>query len=92
MSQRSGLAAEDLQKLRWQILSRRFRKRIKRRRIRMLRTDQDGDIQVETDGQTLWVTTHPDEAHIPIWTPDYRRRAVRKPWRREYPVRHRKPR
>ena len=52
--------------------------RLKRRHIKLFRTDLDGDIEFISDGVHLRVETHPELIRIPDWVPARRRKALLK--------------
>ncbi|MFH2010710.1 MAG: MBL fold metallo-hydrolase [bacterium] len=59
-------------------LPQRIRKQLRRRGIKLLRTDLDGDVEFATDGDLLTVETHPELARLPDWAPKHRREAVQR--------------
>lgn len=56
----------------------RVQRMLARHRIKLLRTDRDGDVVFVSDGETLRVETHPKLTLMPVWAPPWAKKAVHK--------------
>lgn len=65
-------------KKRFDALPNPMRRQLARRRIKLLRTDQDGDVVFISDGKTLTVETYPELTLMPDWAPKWAKKALRR--------------
>jgi competence protein ComEC len=63
---------------RWDYLSPKLYARLRKRRVRLLRTDRHGDVLVKTDGKRLEVSFERARRYIPPWSRARRRRRSRR--------------